>query len=236
MGNEEKKDFNAVLRDSKDMPKFQKITDAKSIEKYGGDRMYFATPIDYDMGKALSEMTLDELWKLFPVFLTPHNEQWTEYYNEMKEFLCSILSDYRIWRISHVGSTAIKGIWAKNIIDILIEIDSTENMDDISCIVECNGFIRMSSDTDRVSFNRGYTENGFDEKVYHLHLRRAGDNDELYFRDYLNEHSQAAKEYEQLKLDLWRQYEYNRDGYTEAKSDFVKKWTLEAKKAYAGRY
>lgn len=48
MANEDKKDFNAMLHDSKDMPKFQIITDKKSIEKYGGDRMYFAPPIDYD--------------------------------------------------------------------------------------------------------------------------------------------------------------------------------------------
>lgn len=48
MANEEKKDFNAMLNDSKDMPKFQMITDEKSIQKYGGDRMYFAPPIDYD--------------------------------------------------------------------------------------------------------------------------------------------------------------------------------------------
>ena len=48
MANEDKKDFNAMLYDSKDMPKFQTITDEKSIEKYGGDRMYFAPPIDYD--------------------------------------------------------------------------------------------------------------------------------------------------------------------------------------------
>lgn len=48
MANEDKKDFNAMLRDSKDMPKIQIITDEKSIEKYGGDRMYFAPPADYD--------------------------------------------------------------------------------------------------------------------------------------------------------------------------------------------
>ena len=48
MANEDKKDFNAMLHDSKDMPKFQIITDEKSIQKYGGDRMYFAPPIDYD--------------------------------------------------------------------------------------------------------------------------------------------------------------------------------------------
>ncbi len=48
MANEDKKDFNAMLHDSKDMPKFQTITDSASIKKYGGSRMYFAPPIDYD--------------------------------------------------------------------------------------------------------------------------------------------------------------------------------------------
>ena len=48
MANEDKKDFNAMLRDNKDMPKIQTITDPQSIEKYGGSRMYFAPPIDYD--------------------------------------------------------------------------------------------------------------------------------------------------------------------------------------------
>lgn len=48
MANEEKKDFNGMLHDSKDMPKIQIITDQKSIEKNGGSRMYFAPPIAYD--------------------------------------------------------------------------------------------------------------------------------------------------------------------------------------------
>lgn len=49
MANEDKKDFNAMLHDSKDMPKFQIITDEGSIKKYGGNRMFFAPPIDYDI-------------------------------------------------------------------------------------------------------------------------------------------------------------------------------------------
>lgn len=48
MANETNKDFNAMLKDSKDMPKLQILTDEKSIKKYGGDRMYFAPPIAYD--------------------------------------------------------------------------------------------------------------------------------------------------------------------------------------------
>ncbi len=48
MANEDKKDFNAMLHDSKDMPKFEIITDENSIKKYGGNRMYFAPPVAYD--------------------------------------------------------------------------------------------------------------------------------------------------------------------------------------------
>lgn len=48
MANESQKDFNAMLHDGKDMPKIQIITDEKSIQKYGGNRMYFAPPIAYD--------------------------------------------------------------------------------------------------------------------------------------------------------------------------------------------
>lgn len=48
MANEQNKDFNAMLQNKKDMPKVQVITDKKSIEKYGGVRMYFAPPVDYD--------------------------------------------------------------------------------------------------------------------------------------------------------------------------------------------
>lgn len=55
-----------------------------------------------------------------------------------------------------------------------------------------------------------------------MHLRHCGDNDELYFRDYLIEHPDIAREYEKLKLNLWKEYEYNRDGYTNAKTEFIK--------------
>ena len=48
MANENKKDFNAMLHNSKDMPKLQIVTDPATIEKYGGSRMYFAPPLAYD--------------------------------------------------------------------------------------------------------------------------------------------------------------------------------------------
>lgn len=55
-----------------------------------------------------------------------------------------------------------------------------------------------------------------------MHLRHCSDNDELYFRDYLIEHPDIAREYEKLKLNLWKEYEHNRDGYTNAKTEFIK--------------
>lgn len=53
MANEYKKDFNAMLKDSKDMPKTQIVADPGTIEKYGGDKMYFAPPMDYDKAMRL---------------------------------------------------------------------------------------------------------------------------------------------------------------------------------------
>ena len=48
MANEEKKDFNDMLRQERDMPRIQTITDGASIRKYGGSRMLLAPPLDYD--------------------------------------------------------------------------------------------------------------------------------------------------------------------------------------------
>lgn len=53
---------------------------------------------------------------------------------------------------------------------------------------------------------------------------------------HLNEHPAVAKEYETLKLRLWKQYEHDRDAYTDAKTDFISKWTAEARKEYGDRY
>lgn len=188
------------------------------------------------MGKKLSEMSLEELWLLFPIFLTEHQTCWKEWYEEEAASLQSILSAYEVKGISHVGSTAIPTIWAKPIIDILVELSEGCNWDDIKNTLSCNGWICMNQTENRMSFNKGYTEQGFAEKVYHLHVRCAGDNGELYFRDYLIEHADVAKDYEAMKLVLWKQYEHNRDGYTQAKTDFVAKYTELARKRYGDRY
>ena len=177
------------------------------------------------MSKKLSEMTLQELWELFPIILTEHQDCWAEYYAEQAAELAKILPDDAV--INHVGSTAVKGIWAKPIIDVLVEVEG--NLTDVAAVLQQNGWIKMSESETRTSFNKGYTEQGFAEKVYHLHLRHVGDNDEIYFRNYLNSHSDVAKMYESLKMELWKKFEHDRDAYTNAKSEFVKKYTALAK-------
>ena len=191
---------------------------------------------DLTMEKELSEMTLEELWDLFPIFLVPHDDKWDEYYSEIVSTITELLTGYPVKRISHIGSTAIQEIWAKNIVDVMVEITEKADMEEIAYILEQNGFIKMSDEKRRITLNKGYTKEGFADKVYHIHLRYAGDNDELYFRDYLNEHPQIAKEYETLKLELWKRYEHDRDAYTVAKTNFVRKWTKEARTLFGKRY
>ena len=187
------------------------------------------------MGKPLSDMTLEELWELFPIMLTEHNEVWTKWYDEEERRLTGIFPSNEI-RISHIGSTAISNIWAKPIIDILVELPVSLHMESIKELLVQNGYLCMSEQANRKSFNKGYTRQGYAEKVFHLHLRFWGDNDELYFRDYLNENLLLAKQYEELKLSLWKKFEHDRDGYTFAKTDFITEQTDRAKKCYGNRY
>lgn len=184
------------------------------------------------MPKELSEMSLEELWALFPIQLTPHNIEWDEWYREENANISKILVDIEGVSISHIGSTAIQGIWAKPIVDILVELNNIEDMKAVKTLLLHHGYICMSESHLRMAFNKGYTKYGFAERVFHIHIRQAGDHDELYFRDYMNENPRLAKAYEKLKLSLWKKYEHNRDAYTEAKTDFIKEYTQQAKKLY----
>ena len=188
------------------------------------------------MGKELSDMTLEELWELFPISLVEHDDAWRRQYEEIEGRVVELLPDCSVERISHIGSTAVNGIWAKDIVDVLVELSSRSELEKAAEKLEHSGFTMMSDEGERISLNLGYTKDGFAEKVYHVHVRRAGDNDELYFRDYLNAHPQTAREYEALKLRLWKEFEHDRDAYTEAKTEFIKTVTAKAREEYAGRY
>lgn len=108
-------------------------------------------------------------------------------------------------RINHIGSSAVEGLIAKPTVDILLEIDNESNIEQLTNNLLHNGWGFMSSENKpcmKMAFNKGYTKEGFAEKVYHLHVRYYDNWNELYFREYIMEHKEVAKEYAKLKLGL----------------------------------
>lgn len=174
--------------------------------------------------KKLNEMTLEELWKLFPIELVDHDPSWEVQFNNEKNRLIKCFKEHKPIRIEHIGSTAIPHIKAKAIVDILIETKAEDFQRFKEIINDCD-YILMSQSDDRISFNKGYTEQGYADQVFHLHLRKENDHDEIYFKNHLIKHKEDAKAYEILKIELSKQYRTNRDEYTKQKTECVKRFT-----------
>lgn len=179
--------------------------------------------------KKPSEMSLTELWELFPVILAEHRTEWSAWFAEEKSALMPLLPDGA--QAQHIGSTAIDGIKAKPIIDILVELPHGVELRATAERLREAGYIIMNASDARVSLNKGYTEHGYAERVFHVHMQyeTARPSDEVLFRDYLITHPTVAAEYERLKVALREKYEHDRDGYTAAKSEFVKGCVVVAK-------
>ena len=155
---------------------------------------------------------------MFPIVLVQYDPVWREWFREERAVLQRLFPDAAI---THIGSTAVPGIMAKPVVDILIEFPSVAEMKLAASVMEGAGYIHMSCSPSRISMNKGYTEKGYAERVFHLHLRLRGDNAEISFRDYLRAHPEAAQEYENLKKDLADRFKHNRDAYTEGKTEFI---------------
>lgn len=188
--------------------------------------------------KKLKYMSIEDLWELFPIILEIYNPNYKLWYTEEKHQLLNILQDCNVCRINHIGSTSVEGLIAKPIIDILLELPKGYDVNSVLQILESNGWILMQKDSENetLDLNKGYTPTGFAKKVYHLHVRTLGDWNELYFRDYLQQYPNIAREYEVLKQKLKTQYEHNRDAYTNGKTEFIIKQSSKAKDKFIGRY
>ncbi len=189
-------------------------------------------------GKPLSELSLEELWRLFPIVLKEHDARYAAWYEAEKESVLNAVGAENVLRISHFGSTAVKGLIAKPTVDILLEIDWRCDTARLTSDLEAAGWRLMRSESDPYAlvFNKGYTPSGFAERVFHLHARYFGDWDELYFRDYLSAHTDIAREYGEYKRRLLKEYENDRDGYTDAKTEFIARHTQAARREFGGRY
>lgn len=191
------------------------------------------------MKKDLSEMSLEELWQLFPIILKDYNPAYPEWYLQEKKAIITTVGPDTIYRINHIGSTAVPGLVSKPTIDILLEVDLHCDLKKVQARLLQAGWTLMSFQDQpdfKMSFNKGYTPHGFAEQVFHLHLRYRGDWDELYFRDYLCAHPHIARAYGQLKQQLEPIYKHNRDGYTQAKTEFISQWTKAAREEFKDRY
>lgn len=184
------------------------------------------------MCKQLNQMSNQELWQLFPIVLTDHQPDWKARYLMEKTVIEKAVGRENIVKISHIGSTSVPGLIAKPTIDILLEVPKDADLDALVVHLGEEGYFfdaQPQNPAPHMMFLKGYTPRGFEGQTFHLHVRYPGDYDELYFRDYLVSHPDAAAEYGRLKQELARQYRHDRDGYTDAKGEFVRKVTALAR-------
>lgn len=203
--------------------------------------------VEYSDGKAtvtqstskpLQQETPEERrTRIYPVVLSEYNPVWTEWYAEEKAIIQRLVGEENIARISHYGSTSVPGLVAKPTVDILLEINEDTDLNKLTAALAPPEYICLNEKSLTVStppphlmFLKGYMPDGFAEKVYHVHVRYPGDPDELYFRDYLIAHPEVAAEYAALKNELYNNFRYDRDGYTNAKTAFIRAVTKKARK------
>jgi len=164
-----------------------------------------------------------------PVVIVDYDPDWPVLYETEKQRILETVGD-KIFGIEHIGSTAVPGLGAKPIIDIMAGVRDKVNAD------ECLLPLRKISYTDitpepedpewfyclgKVPHSAGF----------HLHLMKYQSstwNRHLVFRDYLRSHPDVAKKYFRLKKRLSKKYGIDRVGYTNAKTAFIQKTVLEA--------
>jgi GrpB-like predicted nucleotidyltransferase (UPF0157 family) len=173
------------------------------------------------------------------IAIVPYDPHWPRLFDKEKEHLLSCLPQQLIRRIKHFGSTAVPGLPAKPIVDILVEVTNLdETKRRIAPILEAQGydyFWRPTWGDDVPPFYAWFIKRDKDNnRTHHIHMveNHFEHWDRLLFRDYLIEHPAVAKEYESLKLYFSRVYQNDRVSYTKAKTDFIVRVTEIAKKYY----
>lgn len=185
------------------------------------------------MARDLEKLTSEELGRLFPIIISEPKTEWKDLFIQEKKEINALLGKEIALRIEHIGSTAVPNLAAKPTIDILVEIPENEKVKDIIIGIMTSHGYRHVPEPEHLMIVKGYTPEGFKGQCYHIHMGiKENDDlwDRLYFRDYLIENPSVAHEYAELKKYLESKYKHDRDGYTEAKTKFIKRITDIAKK------
>jgi GrpB-like predicted nucleotidyltransferase (UPF0157 family) len=159
-----------------------------------------------------------------------YDPQWPNLFREEGVEVCSVLPKDIKTRIEHFGSTAIPGLAAKPIIDLLLINDDRARWPSLVQPLESLGYVYWAENprTDRMFFVKGMPPFG-KKRSHHLHVRCSNDAQrELMFRDYLICNPDIAAKYETLKKSLAIQYRCDREAYTESKNEFIQTVLLEA--------
>ncbi|MBT6144809.1 MAG: GrpB family protein [Gemmatimonadetes bacterium] len=162
------------------------------------------------------------------VELVDHDPSWSQQYAQMADWLRDQLGTDIALRVEHYGSTAIPGLPAKPVIDILVEIPSVTAAK--PQVIPC-----FDDETWDYWWHAGHMvfvrrEKLMGQRTHHIHMAPKGHPiwDGLAFRDHLRSHAEERDQYAELKRKLAVAYHHDRERYTQAKTDFVSAVTSRA--------
>ncbi|MGH3427110.1 MAG: GrpB family protein [Terriglobales bacterium] len=157
-----------------------------------------------------------------PIQIASYDPSWPLRFEEEQADLAEAIGEWVVGGIHHVGSTAVPGLAAKPIIDILAGVrDLDESRACLEPLADLDYMYAPYLSEEMHWFCKPHPS----RRTHHLHLIPVGSKryaDELAFRDRLRAHPELAAEYLGLKRDLARRFARDRDAYTNAKSDFVR--------------
>lgn len=157
----------------------------------------------------------------YKVRVLPHNLAWKEEFLNAKEELLKCWNS-NILSVQHIGSTAIKSICAKPILDIAVKLKSIEKMSTDQLIQL--GYDYCGPQHGNSQYHLFVLRGENQISLQHIHCYDKSEEEfELLvaFRDYLNVHSETATQYDNLKKVLAEKYLNDRVAYTKGKEDFI---------------
>jgi GrpB-like predicted nucleotidyltransferase (UPF0157 family) len=157
-----------------------------------------------------------------PVHLADYDPTWPQRFEIERQLLLAVLEPWLAGPIEHVGSTAIPGLRAKPIIDIMAAVRSLQDSRPAIDAVRALEYHYFPYRSDMMHW---FCKPSPSARTHHLHLVPTGSQlwaDRLSFRDYLRSHPQTAADYVALKDQLVEKHRLDREAYTEAKTPFVR--------------
>ena len=160
------------------------------------------------------------------VEIVPHDPAWATRFAVEADQLRAVLDPELVLGIEHFGSTAVPGLAAKPIIDILIAVTSLARAKaTMAEPIIALGYLYWAENpkTDRMFFVKGMPPYG-ERRTHHIHITEPDGEmwrRRLAFRDHLRANPEEARRYEALKRDLAARYPTDRERYTDAKTAYV---------------